>query len=116
MRTEREKSMRDDAMNAAAPSHPVHAPPRRGVLALALGLALVCACAARSAGAQEFDYDPQRPAELRACDEHAHHGREQEATACYRRLEAQAADLLVRAEAAWGLGAVQRANDIFRSA
>jgi len=62
---------------------------------------------------QDFDYDPNRPAELRACDEHRDHGRTPQATSCYNQL-LSSRNLAVQAEAAWALGDVRRANDLFR--
>jgi hypothetical protein len=38
-------------------------------------LALFAAFVAGSAFAQPIDYDPRRAPELRACDDHQHHGR-----------------------------------------
>ena len=47
-------------------------------------------CSPRSrqvrAVAQSIDYDPRRAPELRACDEHQHHGRVEQARACYSQL------------------------------
>src|SRR6185295_10633753 len=69
-----------------------------------------------SARAQEFDYDPQRPAVLRACDDNRDHGRTTEARTCYEQLLRSQNDLLIQAEAAWALDDVRRANDLFRQA
>jgi cellulose synthase operon protein C len=69
-----------------------------------------------SAHAQEFDYDPQRPQALKPCDDHRDHGRTTEARTCYEQLFRSQPDLLVHAEAAWALGDVRRANDIFKEA
>jgi cellulose synthase operon protein C len=69
-----------------------------------------------SAAAQEFDYDPQRPQALRSCDDHRDHGRATEARTCYEQLLRSNVDLMVQAEAAWALGDVRRANDIFKEA
>lgn len=68
-----------------------------------------------TAGAQSIDYDPRRAVELRPCDEHRYHGRTEQARACYTKLlESQTP--IVEAEAAWALGDIQRANQIFRDA
>jgi tetratricopeptide (TPR) repeat protein len=81
------------------------------------GLAALCVAAlsGASALAADIDYDSRRAAPLKACDEHAHHGRQQQAQECYGRL-AQGADLLVRADALFGLGDIRNANDAFREA
>ena len=49
-------------------------------------LLLLATFAAGSAFAQSIDYDPRRAIELRACDEHQHHGRVEQARACYSQL------------------------------
>jgi tetratricopeptide (TPR) repeat protein len=69
-----------------------------------------------TAVAQEFDYDPQRPAVLRPCDDHRDRGRTTEARTCYEQLLKSSNDQLVQAEAAWATNDVRRANDLFRSA
>src|SRR5690606_30503773 len=82
----------------------------RGILA-AVGL-----FAGGTAFGLEIDYDPARPAELRPCDAHQHRGRIAEARACYEALITEGSTPLVRAEAAWGVGDVRRANELFREA
>jgi tetratricopeptide (TPR) repeat protein len=72
-----------------------------------LGVSVVCA--------QEFDYDPARPASLRACDDQRDHGRAAEARACYTQLLNSSSDKAVQAEAAWALGDVRQANEFFRA-
>jgi tetratricopeptide (TPR) repeat protein len=68
-----------------------------------------------TAGAQSIDYDPRRAVELRSCDEHRYRGRTEQARTCYTKLlESQTP--IVEAEAAWALGDIQRANQIFRDA
>jgi tetratricopeptide (TPR) repeat protein len=68
-----------------------------------------------TAGAQSIDYDPRRAVELRSCDEYRYHGRTEQARSCYTKLlESQTP--IVEAEAAWALGDIQRANQIFRDA
>jgi tetratricopeptide (TPR) repeat protein len=76
-------------------------------------LMLVCTAFARTAQAQEFDYDPDRAAALRACDAQRDHGRVEPARRCYQQL-LTSKDRLVQAEAAWALGDVNRANEVFR--
>ena len=44
---------------------------------------LFAALVAGSALAQPIDYDPRRAPELRACDDHQHHGRVEQARTCY---------------------------------
>src|SRR5262245_792561 len=63
----------------------------------------------------DIDYDARRDPALRRCDEPRHHGRVQEARDCYTPLLRNASPL-VRAEAAFALGDVRRANDLFREA
>lgn len=82
---------------------------------LAVFAVLLAAGAAGTAIAQQIDYDPGRAAELRRCDDLLLHGRADEARNCYRPL-LRAGDPLVRAEAAWALGDVKNANDLFRDA
>lgn len=83
----------------------------RSCLGWLLGVALL---PLGSASAFEIDYDPRRPEELRECDTHQQRGRLEQATACYTRLLAASPSALVRAEAAWRLNDVRRANDLFR--
>ncbi len=66
--------------------------------------------------AQNFDYDPRRPAALRNCDDLRDRGRAAPARACYESLIGSRAGPLIRAEAAWGIGDVRRANEFFRAA
>ena len=74
-----------------------------------------CALLWSGAGlAQEFDYDPRREPELRACDDHRDHGRTAQSTSCYNQLLRSSKSATVKAEAAWALGDVRRANEIFR--
>jgi tetratricopeptide (TPR) repeat protein len=64
-------------------------------------------------GAQAIDYDPRRAVELRPCDDQRYRGRTEQARACYTKLlESQTP--IVEAEAAWALGDIQRANQVFR--
>jgi tetratricopeptide (TPR) repeat protein len=81
----------------------------RAVAALCLALPLL------AARAGDIDYDPRRAAELRKCDESQHHGRLDAARACYQPL-LQSRNALVRAEAAFALGDLRSANDLFRAA
>jgi cellulose synthase operon protein C len=74
----------------------------------------VCLClVACAASGQSIDYDPRRPTELRPCDEHRYHGRVEPARACYSKLLGSQTPI-VAAEAAWAVGDVRRANEIFR--
>src|ERR687897_478095 len=63
--------------------------------------------------AQSIDYDPRRAAELRACDEHQHHGRVEQARTCYSQL-VNSSNAIKQAEALWAMGDLQRANETFR--
>ncbi|HEU4626880.1 MAG TPA: tetratricopeptide repeat protein [Steroidobacteraceae bacterium] len=81
-----------------------------GVLICGLFLA-----ATHTTSGQEFDYDPARPAALRACDDLRNHGRTPDARACYERLLSSSSDDAIQAEAAWAIGDVRRANDLFRA-
>nr|WP_298722632.1 tetratricopeptide repeat protein [uncultured Steroidobacter sp.] len=74
---------------------------------------LVLLLLAATAGAQSIDYDPRRPVELRPCDEHRYHGRTEQARTCYAKL-LESPTPIVQAEAAWAVGDIQRANQIFR--
>jgi tetratricopeptide (TPR) repeat protein len=65
--------------------------------------------------AVDIDYDARRNAALRRCDESQHHGRVEEARNCYRPL-LQDRNALVRAEAAFALGDLRSANELFRAA
>jgi tetratricopeptide (TPR) repeat protein len=90
---------------------------KRGYLRAVLACALLLLVGATNAAfAQEFDYDPQRPAELRACDDHRDHGRVAPARTCYEQLLQSSKDSSVQAEAAWALGDVRHANELFREA
>ena len=66
--------------------------------------------------ARSIDYDPRRPAELRACDDHQNHGRAAEAKECYLNLLGDSASLVTQAEAVWALNDIDRANRLFREA
>jgi cellulose synthase operon protein C len=79
---------------------------------LALGLAVLCAPVARTA---PIDYDARRAADLRRCDEQLHHGRLDAAKACYQPLLRSNAPL-TRAEAAFAMGDLRSANELFREA
>jgi tetratricopeptide (TPR) repeat protein len=76
-----------------------------------LGLA-----AAHTAAAADFDYDSRRPAELHACDDARYHGRVEEAKSCYQKLLNSSRDNSVQAEAAWAMGDVRHANELFKVA
>lgn len=86
------------------------------VTSIGRGLSLaIIALMAQPTLAQSIDYDPRRASELRECDDHQHHGRVEQARACYSRL-LSSSNVIVEAEAAWALGDVQRANQVFRDA
>ncbi len=80
---------------------------------LALGVAAVLFATATSAA--PIDYDSRRAAPLRRCDEMQHHGRVDPARECYEAL-LRTGDALARAEAAFALGDVRSANELFRAA
>lgn len=84
---------------------------RSWVLGLAAGLVVLSGAAV----AQQVDYDPGRADALVRCDEQSLRGREAQAARCYRALADRAGPLL-RAEALWGLGDLQGANEAFRDA
>lgn len=65
------------------------------------------------AHAQSIDYDPRRATELRACDDHRYRGRVEQSRTCYSKL-IDSNTPIVAAEAAWALGDIQRANQVFR--
>src|SRR6185369_3882119 len=66
--------------------------------------------------AENFDYDSRRPTELRACDEPRDHGKATEAKTCYQKVLGSSKDRATQAEAAWALGDVRQANELFRAA
>ena len=76
-------------------------------------LLLLITLSGGSAFAQAIDYDPRRAPELRACDELQHHGRVEQARACYSQL-ANSPNAVMQAEALWAMGDLQRANESFR--
>src|SRR5690606_17084506 len=87
---------------------------RRPVTGLPASVAAaVLLVATLGAAAQDIDYDPRRPQELRPCDEHMHRGRINEARECYALL-LSSQDSVTHAEAAWALGDLRTANELFR--
>ena len=87
-----------------------------GAMMQRLAQALVTLFAALAAGsslAQSIDYDPRRAPELRACDDHQHRGRVEQARACYSQL-VNSPNPIMQREAYWALGDLQRANECFR--
>ena len=84
---------------------------RSAILSCALG---VCVLSSSSAIAFEIDYDSRRPQELRTCDDHQYRGRIEQARECYTQLLATSANAHVKAESAWRLHDVRRANELFR--
>ena len=93
-------------------ARPIGATLKRGMQGVAAGCLLLVAM---SVQAQAIDYDPRRPTELRPCDEHRYRGRVEQARACYTRL-LDSQTPIVTAEAAWAVGDIQRANQVFRDA
>ncbi len=65
--------------------------------------------------AVDIDYDTRRSAALRRCDDSLHRGQMEAARSCYRPLLANG-DALTRAEAAFALGDLRNANELFRAA
>mgnify|MGYP001382572237 CR=1 FL=1 len=84
--------------------------------AATLGIAVLVFGSSGIAWTMDFDYDPRRPTQLRECDGLRHHGETARARACYEGLLRSDADALLRAEAAWAMGDVRRANELFREA
>jgi tetratricopeptide (TPR) repeat protein len=82
---------------------------RRNLAALSLLLVPLASMAV------DIDYDARRAPELRRCDEDQYHGRVDAARRCYTPL-LNSVNPLVRAEAAFALGDVRSANDLFRAA
>ena len=78
-------------------------------------LALIATMVAVPAVSQPIDYDPRRAAELRPCDEHRYRGRTEQARSCYSQL-IRSPNLVTQAEAAWALGDLQTANELFKQA
>ena len=66
--------------------------------------------------ADEAIVSSRRHAALKPCDQSMDRGRRTEASGCYSRLLNSSASFLVRAEAAWALRDLHRANDLFREA
>jgi len=81
-----------------------------------LAAAALAILTSTTALAVDFDYDPRRPAELRACDEPRTRGRIEQARTCYQRILRSSRDPSTQAEAAWALGDVRQANEYFRAA
>jgi tetratricopeptide (TPR) repeat protein len=101
-------------MPVPVPSRLSSRPAIEGLRILAALLAL--SFAAQAALAENFDYDSRRPPELRTCDDSRDHGKPNEAKACYQKLLNSSRDPSTQAEAAWALGDVKRANELFRAA
>ena len=66
--------------------------------------------------ADEAIVTERRHAALKPCDQTMDRGRRTEANGCYNRLLNSSASFWVRAEAAWALRDMHRANDLFREA
>lgn len=84
-------------------------------MARRLWAAVLLLLAPLAAPAGDIDYDGRRAQALRPCDEHRHHGRVREAQACYTPL-LRAPEPMLRAEAAFALGDLRTANELFREA
>jgi tetratricopeptide (TPR) repeat protein len=80
---------------------------RTWVAALTIVFAAPCS-------ALTFDYDPLRPAELKPCDDHRYHGREEQAQECYTELFVSSRNDALRAQAVWSMGDLAAANVLFR--
>lgn len=91
-----------------------HAHERRKRCAILACVLCVFAVSSSDAIAFEIDYDSRRPQELRTCDDHQYRGRNEQARDCYAQLLATAANAHVKAESAWRLHDVRRANELFR--
>src|SRR6478736_746668 len=97
------------------PARPVHPEASVIIRRLAeLGFLFALGCLAQAALAENFDYDARRPAELRACDDQRDHGKSNDARACYNKLLNSSKDRATQAEAAWAIGDVRHANELFR--
>jgi cellulose synthase operon protein C len=81
-----------------------------------LRLACLLALVSLPLAAQQIDYDPRRSAALRRCDDPLHRGQVAEARNCYQSLLRNSREPLVQAEAAWGMGDLRAANELFRQA
>jgi tetratricopeptide (TPR) repeat protein len=86
--------------------------PGKSVHLVALAMLVALPLASRAA---DIDYDSRRAPELRRCDEDQHHGRVDAARRCYAPL-LNSTNRIVQAEAAWALGDLPAANDLFRAA
>ncbi len=84
----------------------------RSLHLVALAMLVALPLASRAA---DIDYDSRRAPELRRCDEDQHHGRVDAARRCYTPL-LSSVNPLVKAEAAFALGDLRSANDLFRAA
>jgi len=82
------------------------------------GVALVAIMFVSSAAAdgRALHYGATTDAALLVCDRQAWQGQRKAATSCYQNLLSNNDDAAVRAEAAWALGDLQRANRLFREA
>jgi hypothetical protein len=80
------------------------------------GLAVALAAFWATAPARDIHYGAVTDPDLLACDERHWRGAVDAARSCYQALLADPAPLLVRAEAAWALGDLKTANDLFQAA
>lgn len=83
---------------------------------LAVGLAVLLLVATPAFAAQPIDYDPRRAQALRDCDAQQFRGRLAQAKACYINLLNSSSALALQAEAAWALGDMRQANELFKQA
>ncbi|HTE41214.1 MAG TPA: tetratricopeptide repeat protein [Steroidobacteraceae bacterium] len=86
-----------------------------GSLRLGLG-ALALTFVATAAQALTIDYNPARAEELRACDDQAYRGKNDEAQDCFTDVFSNARNNTLRGLAAWSLGDLSAANTLFRAA
>ncbi len=80
------------------------------------GLAVALAAFWATAPARDIHYGAVADPELLLCDERHWRGAVDAARTCYQALLVAPASLLVRAEAAWALGDLKTANDLFQAA
>jgi tetratricopeptide (TPR) repeat protein len=81
-----------------------------------LGSALLALGGASHVRAFEIEYGLDRPAELKACDEHSYRGERAEAQSCYVALVAKSNDTRIKADAARAAGDIRAANGYFQAA
>ncbi len=77
---------------------------------------IACCLLAASAQARNIPYGAVTDAAVQSCDQQQWRGQRDAANRCYRALINANASLAIRAEAAWALGDVKSANDLFSAA